>query len=125
MICASLWKNGVVCLFLLCSSIGLSQVTAVRAGRLIDPDGGIVLADQIILIQDSRIQAVGKGIAIPSGANIIDLSTKTVLPGLIDCHTHIADGESPDDPFEVLRNTASQIALASVPNARNTLLAGF
>lgn len=102
-----------------------AQVTAIRAGRLIDPDAGTVLTDQVVLIQANKIQAVGKGLAIPAGANVIDLSTKTVLPGLIDCHTHIADGESPDDPFEVLRKSASEIALASVPNARNTLLAGF
>jgi imidazolonepropionase-like amidohydrolase len=106
-------------------SIGMGQVTAVRAGRLVDPDAGTVLTDQIVLIQGNKIQAVGKGLAIPAEAKVIDLSTKTVLPGLIDCHTHIADGESPDDPFEVLRKTASEIALASVPNARNTLLAGF
>ncbi|MFY9560876.1 MAG: amidohydrolase family protein [Terriglobales bacterium] len=103
----------------------LSQVTAVRAGRLIDPDSGTVLTDQIVLIQGTKIQAVGKGLAIPSGANVIDLSGKTVLPGLIDCHTHVADGHSDGEPFNVLKKTASQIALESVSNARITLESGF
>src|SRR4051794_4725020 len=110
---------------LLCSTVAYAQLTAIRAGRLIDPDSGTVLTDQVILIDGKLVRSVGKNLAIPSGAAVIDLSSSTVLPGLIDCHTHIADGESPDDPFEVLRNTASAIALASIPNARNTLLAGF
>jgi imidazolonepropionase-like amidohydrolase len=110
---------------LVCGSIAAAQITAVRAGRLIDPDSGTVLTDQIVLIQANKIQAVGKGLAIPTGANVIDLSTKTVLPGLIDCHTHVADGQSDGEPFNVLKKTASQIALESVPNARKTLQSGF
>lgn len=105
--------------------IASAQVTAVRAGRLIDPDSGTVLTDQVILIQANKIQAVGKGLAIPAGAKVIDLSGKTVLPGLIDCHTHVADGQSDGEPFNVLKKTASQIVLESVPNARKTLEAGF
>ncbi len=111
---------------LLCASTALAQLTAVRAGRLIDPDSGTVLTDQIILIDGNKIQSIGKGLAIPSNATVIDLSTKTVLPGLIDCHTHVADGKSLGaDPFNVLKKTASQIVLESVSNARVTLLSGF
>ena len=103
----------------------VAQVTVVRAGRLIDPDSGTVLSNQIILIQDGKIQAVGKELALPADAKVIDLSDKTVLPGLIDCHTHVADGKSDGEPFNVLRKTASQIALESIPNARAMLLSGF
>jgi len=104
-----------------------AQVTVVRAGRLIDPDSGTVLTNQAIMIKDGKIQAVGAALALPSNATVIDLSDKTVLPGLIDCHTHVADGKSLEggDPFNVLKKTASQIALESVPNARQTLLSGF
>jgi imidazolonepropionase-like amidohydrolase len=69
-----------------------AQVTAIKAGRLIDPDAGTALVDQIIVIRANKIEAVGQGLAIPSGASVIDLSNMTVLPGLIDCHTHLADG---------------------------------
>jgi imidazolonepropionase-like amidohydrolase len=117
-------KNAVFAL-LLCAGTSVAQVTAVRAGRLIDPDSGTVLTDQVVLIQGNKIQAVGKGLAIPAGANVIDLSTKTVLPGLIDCHTHVADGHGDGEPFNVLKKTASQIALESVSNARKTLESGF
>jgi imidazolonepropionase-like amidohydrolase len=103
----------------------LGQVTVVRAGRLVDPDSGTVLSNQIIVISGNRIQAVGPELQIPAGTKVIDLSNKTVLPGLIDCHTHVADGQSDGDPFDVLRKTASQIVLESVPNARNMLLSGF
>ena len=108
-----------------CTSIASAQITAVRAGRLIDPDSATVLTDQIVLIQGNKVQAVGKNLAIPNGATVIDLSTKTVLPGLIDCHTHVADGHGDGDPFNVLKKTASQIALESVSNARQTLESGF
>jgi len=103
-----------------------AQVTAIKAGRLVDPDSGTVLTDQVILVRDNKIESVGKGLAIPAGAKVIDLSSKTVLPGFIDCHTHVADGKSLGaDPFNVLKKTASQIVLESVVNARVTLLSGF
>jgi imidazolonepropionase-like amidohydrolase len=103
-----------------------AQVTAIKAGRLVDPDAGNVLTDQVILIRDNKIEAVGKGLPIPPNAKVIDLSSKTVLPGFIDCHTHVADGKSLGaDPFNVLKKTASQIALESVTNARVTLMSGF
>ena len=91
-----------------------------------DPDAGAVLTDQVILVRDNKIESVGKGLAIPAGAKVIDLSSKTVLPGFIDCHTHVADGKSLGaDPFNVLKKTASEIVLESVANARVTLLSGF
>lgn len=116
-----LFAAGVV---LLCA-IAAAQVTAVKAGRLVDPDSGTVLSDQVILIRDHRIAEVGKGLAIPAGAKVIDLSAMTVLPGLIDCHTHVADGQVGGEPFNVLRKTASQIVLESVTNARKMLESGF
>jgi imidazolonepropionase-like amidohydrolase len=98
----------------------------VKAGKLIDPDAGTVLNDQVIVVRDNKIEAVGKGLAIPAGAKVIDLSDKTVLPGLIDCHTHVADGASENgDPLSQLKKTASQVVLESIPNARTMLESGF
>ena len=101
--------------------------TAIKAGRLLDVDAGTVLTDQVILIRDNRITAVGKALAIPPGATVIDLSNMTVLPGLIDCHTHLADGarDPSGDPLSYLKKTAAEVALESVPNAKVTLLSGF
>ena len=67
-----------------------AQVTVVRAGRLLDPDAGVVRANQIILIQGNRIREVGPNVAIPAGAQVIDLSAMTVMPGLVDAHNHLA-----------------------------------
>ncbi len=65
-------------------------VTAIRAGRLVDPYTGTSAADQIILVQNGRFTAVGANVAIPPGAQIIDLSALTVVPGLVDAHNHLA-----------------------------------
>ena len=102
-----------------------AQTTAIRAGKLIDPDSGTVLTNQTILIRDNKIEAVGNNLTIPSNAKIIDLSKMTVLPGLIDCHTHLADGAHDSEPMGVFRKTAAELALESVPNARVTLESGF
>jgi imidazolonepropionase-like amidohydrolase len=110
--------------FVICGLM-FAQVTVVRAGRMVDPDSGTVLTNQIIVISGNKIQAVGPELTSPAGAKVIDLSDQTVLPGLIDCHTHVADGQSDGDPFHVLRKTASQIVLESVPNAQKMLLSGF
>lgn len=66
------------------------QVTAIRAGRLIDPETGTVATDQVILVEKGRFTAVGGGVPIPAGAEVIDLSSLTVLPGLVDAHNHLA-----------------------------------
>jgi len=119
-------KRTLLCIGLLVGQC-TAQMIAIKAGRLIDPDAGTVLSDQVILIHDNKIQAVGKGLAIPAGTNVIDLSAKTVLPGLIDCHTHLADVRNEDDtdPFLNLKKTAAQIAFESVPNPRRFLMSGF
>src|SRR5882672_6775084 len=101
-----------------------AQVTAIKAGRLIDPDNGTVLNNQVILINGGKVERVGADVAIPAGANVIDLSKMTVLPGLIDCHTHLADAVTDGEPLKVLTMTAALTAFESVPNPRKMLLSG-
>src|SRR5579862_8529212 len=72
---------------------------AIRAGRLFDPRTGTNLANQVIIIQGERITDVGPTdrVKIPAGARVIDLSSATVLPGLIDRHVHLMQNQEPND----------------------------
>lgn len=111
---------------LLSYQMAFPQVTAIKAGKLIDPDQGTTVANQVILIRGNKIEAIGADVTIPAGATVIDLSRMTVLPGLIDCHTHLADGKFGEgDPVFQLQKSASQTVLESVRNARVTLESGF
>ena len=102
-------------------------VVAIQAGHVVDVENGRVIDKQTILVRGKKIAAIGSDLKIPVGAKIVDLASKTVLPGLIDCHTHLADGLQKNniDPTEQLRRTAAQLVLESVPNARITLESGF
>jgi len=66
-----------------------AQITAIKAGKVLDPATGIVSSNQIILIENEKVLEIGEKVIIPSSAKVIDLSKLTVMPGLIDAHTHI------------------------------------
>jgi len=95
-------------------------VTAVRAGKLFDSQAGRMLTNQVIVITGERITAVGPeaSVKIPAGARVIDLSRSTVLPGLIDAHTHMFNDPVPGWSPE--RNT-----LMAVTNMQADLNAGI
>jgi imidazolonepropionase-like amidohydrolase len=67
------------------------QLYVIHAGKLLDVVSGHLLTNQTLLIRKGKIEAIGENLAIPSGATVLDLSKMTVLPGLIDCRTHLAD----------------------------------
>jgi imidazolonepropionase-like amidohydrolase len=103
----------------------LQPRVAIRASRLIDGKGGAPLQPAVVLVEGERIVAVGPALAIPPGTEVIDLGTATLLPGLIDCHTHIAGGD-PRNYYEgKFRLSPIDHAVAAHIYARRTLEAGF
>jgi imidazolonepropionase-like amidohydrolase len=100
------------------------SVRALHAARLLDVESGRVLNEATVLVEGERIVAVNPA-AIPAGAEVIELGDRTLLPGLIDCHTHLTvDIEGHWVHRDVLE-TAADSALRGAKNARVTLLAGF
>lgn len=100
-------------------------VTAIRAGRMIDVDAGRVVEGATIIVRGDRIETVGPNASIPAGAEVIDLGGYTVLPGLIDTHTHLTSDPSGGDAAGSLRQWPGYAALVGAKNARLTLEAGF
>jgi len=103
----------------------LAETSYVRAGRLVDTEKGVVLTDRLVTIQDGRITAVAPYAPPPEGAVVVDWSAFTVLPGLIDMHTHLADWGQTNNVAEPLLHSAQETAYVGLRNARVTLNAGF
>jgi imidazolonepropionase-like amidohydrolase len=101
------------------------EVVVVRAGALFDGTGETLRQNVTLVIRDGRIAEVGEDVQAPAGARVVDLSEWTVLPGLIDMHTHITS--DPSDGFRggFLSQYPGAAALVGAKNARITLLAGF
>jgi imidazolonepropionase-like amidohydrolase len=110
----------------LCAAPAAAKDLAIHAGRLIDGTGKPAQSQVTILVHDDRITAVQAGFTAPAGAEVIDLSAATVLPGLIDDHVHITQSFHKGDPIHTaLTRTGYDDEIDAVVNARNTLMAGF
>jgi imidazolonepropionase-like amidohydrolase len=98
------------------------SVTVVRAARMIDPKTGATLQNPVVVVQRGRIVSVGANAAIPAGAKVIDLGSLTLLPGLIDAHTHLLQnyrGElGGDDPNMILTVTTMSTAKRALLGAK-------
>jgi imidazolonepropionase-like amidohydrolase len=100
-------------------------VTVLRAGRLIDGRGGAPIVPAMVRVDGDRITEVGTSVAAPPGARVIDLGSATLLPGLIDLHTHLTNRMGVHWEDGLLKTTPGHDALWGARNARVTLLAGF
>lgn len=96
----------------------------VQADRMLDVEAGRVVPDAVVVVEDGRIAAVNPE-DLPDGAEIVDLGDRTLLPGLIDSHTHLAYQLEPGFVYKAVEDTAADYAYRAAANARKTLEAGF
>jgi imidazolonepropionase-like amidohydrolase len=106
---------------LVAAQMTTTSITAIKAGRLIDPETGTATTGQVILVEGEKIKAVGSNLAIPTGATVIDLSNLTVLPGLVDAHTHTAltYKEQPENNYYYLTYVMESTPLRAIQAASN------
>src|SRR5258708_25411613 len=112
------WSN-----FCWAQTLPAGKAVVIRAGRLLDVKTGKTLSNQTIVINGDKIVGVGSDIQVPAGAQVVDLSNATVLPGLIDAHTHIT--MTTNFGYTRLAISVPREALNGARNARVTLEAGF
>jgi imidazolonepropionase-like amidohydrolase len=107
-----------------------ARYIAIKAGKLLDPEKGTTASNQTILVHGRTIEAVGGNVPVPPGAEVIDLSKATVLPGLFDAHTHLCmtvkkERDAGSYYITTLLDSTPFRAIEGVANARDMLAAGF
>ncbi len=112
--------------FLLAAGPAAAEPVFLTASQMIDPASGRAFANPAILIDGGKVTAVGSALTLkpPAGAAVIDLGAKTILPGLIDMHTHLI-GDASLAGYNSLGQARDSAAIHGVANAKKTLEAGF
>jgi imidazolonepropionase-like amidohydrolase len=122
-------RFGAVAVLFVWIGVAHAQITAISAGRLIDPETGAEKTGQTILIEAGKIKAIGSALQIPADATRVDLSNETVLPGLFDAHTHLLAEISVrwDLTFWIMaiQRRAGFRAIQGVRHAKEMLESGF
>lgn len=102
-----------------------SGIKVIKGGRLIDGTGAAPVDNGMVLIENTKIKAIGQDIPVPDGAHVIDATSKTVMPGLIDAHMH-CNGPRPEDTFHDTISRPRELRLIKAINdTRDCLLSGF
>ena len=110
------------------SASAAEPVTVVRAARLYDGKADAVVSPGVVVVSDGRVVAAGSSAAVPAGARVVDLGDATLLPGLMDAHTHLSFESSLDwkqDQLDLLKKPITEQAIIATEYARRTLMAGF
>lgn len=108
------------------TTLAVAQDTYIHAGKLIDTKNGKVLKEQTIIVSGNKIKRVEKGFLEPLPNDVlIDLKSKTVLPGLTDMHVHLESETNPSKYLERFTNNPADDAFNSIAFAKATLMAGF
>lgn len=115
-------KVGVVVSLLASSLAQASGTVAIKAGRWLDVETGVMKQEAVIVVENGRIARIGN--EVPSGATVLDYSDKTVLPGLIDVHVHLGVNAY-DGSYQSLGISVPAQAIFSAANALKTVQAGF
>lgn len=135
MMIAKQWQTSLHLLLLICAlgsgtSIAGAQATVIRPARMIDPGSGAVTERPTIIVSDGVIRGIGRDAAVPAGARVVELPDATILPGLIDAHTHLCTTIRPARDGAsfltmALNDPNAARAVEGVINARAMLDAGF
>jgi imidazolonepropionase-like amidohydrolase len=105
-----------------------ANVTVLKAARLFDGKAKALLQNGVVVVEGDKIRDVGSNLAVPQGANVIDLGDVTLSPGFIDSHTHLTSDYSGNYNERRLRELETEIPLQAylgMPNAEKTIMAGF
>ncbi len=101
------------------------EIKAIKAGKLIDGTGGVPIENATVIIENKKIRTVGQNINIPKEADIIDVTGKTVMPGMIDAHMHLAGSKTDDTYLEKLSRPREVRLIKAIFDAKDYLSEGF